>query len=306
MIRYSIRLSGRCLTFGVCVVALKLLAGAAYGQSPVVFVTTQSSLVRFDNGIQTFSVGSGATDGVTILNNQVLTASGTIRRFSLSGSSLGNFASPAFNSVFVERDQAGNVYTTPDGGGPSVANRYDATGALTQTFNGGLEFDGIDADASGNVYISSSANFSLMKYAPNGTFINSTPLGFDPWDVSIDESGRRLFVADQLSAGLGIKIFDISGPAPILTRSIVTPLTARIAGVHYAAESGNILATDLGVISNSPRGLEYSPSGVLLRQYPLPVGTLAWDIVSFVPEPSSIVLCLLGFCPFLWRRRTAE
>ena len=114
------------------------------------------------------------------------------------------------------------------------------------------------------MYIAGSGR--LDKFAANGALLNSTMLGsIDPVDVSIDEAGNRLYMA----AGTGgLKIFDISGVMPSLIGGVMTPANSEILGVHFADESGNILATDLGFFgSNDPRGLEFSPGGELLREY---------------------------------------
>jgi hypothetical protein len=210
-----------------------------------------------------------------------------IQRFAPDGTYLGVFASPSASPSYLESDRSGNVYTTTieelpfPHTGSWLSFRFDSSGALTRTFFGGGR--GIDADAAGNVYIA--GNGILEKFAPNGTPLNTTMLGsISPQDLSIDEATNRLYLATDSD---GIKIFDIAGAAPNLVGSIPTPANAAIFGVHYAAESGNILTTDLGLGSNDPRGLEYSPSGQLLHEY-RPAGVeLAWDITTFsAPEPT--------------------
>ncbi|HEX2475014.1 MAG TPA: PEP-CTERM sorting domain-containing protein, partial [Lacipirellulaceae bacterium] len=100
---------------------------------------------------------------------------------------------------------------------------------------------------------------------------------------------------DGSSAGSGIRIFDISGPMPMLTGSLPTPATARINGVHFAAESGNILAVDFGNVSGDPRGMEFSPMGTLLREYRPTGAVFSFDITTFViPEPGTLWLVIFG------------
>src|SRR5207302_1363214 len=143
--------------------------------------------------------------------------------------------------------------------------------------------------AAGNVYVIQSFSAdSLYKFAPNGTFLGSVSLGTsDATDISINEAGNLLYVAAGTSSP-GIKIYDIAGALPTLVGSIATPAGASILGIHFASESGNVLATDWGNLSNDPRGLEYSPAGTLLREYRPASAVRAWDITSFpVAEPTS-------------------
>jgi hypothetical protein len=276
------------------------ISGAAFGQSDVVFMAADvvtgnaSKLVRFDEGTETFAVapsGQHYFNAVTVLNGEVLVADSgpvAIQRFAPNGTYLGVFASPPSVStpVYLESDSNGNVYAMlMNPGDPfyPYGVRYNSSGGVSMTFNGG---DGIDADAAGNVYVAGAG--SLTKYAPNGAFLNSTSLGsINPADLSIDEAGRRLYLADDADGSGGIRIFDISGAAPSLVGSIATPSNAELFGIHFAPESGNILVTDLGFLgSNDPRGLEYSPSGVLLREYRPAGAEAALDIVTFsAPEP---------------------
>jgi len=278
-----------------------------------VTTTSASQLARFDNGVQTYAVSNagGVYAGVTVLNGTVLVAdfgNDVIQKFSPGGTYQGVFATPAFIPVFVESSSAGNVYTTADGLGGAVAQRFNATGALTQSFFGTSgNFLGIDADAAGNVYVAQKTGpnpANLLKFAPTGALINTTPLGtINPWDLAIDETGQRLFIADQASATAGIKVFNIAGAAPVFSTAILTPAQSLIFGVHFAAESGNILAVDSGDFSNDPRGLEYSPIGVLIAQYRPTNIRHGQDITTFVPEPSSAILLLVGMFGVAQKRR---
>ena len=294
---------------------LSLLQGTAYSQSSIVFVTNEalpgdgSTLTRFDQGSETYGVGAGPStlfQGVTVLNGQVLVAdyfSDVIQKFSLNGTHLGTFASYT-NATYVESDSAGNVYATAGGTG-IVPTRFDSAGLATDTFT---HVDltlarGIDADVAGNVYVADPTN-GLFKFASDGTFLNNISLGaINPRDMAIDESADLLYLADSNDATHGVKIFDISGLTPSLTGSMATPADSYIQGIHFAAESSNILVTDLGANSNDPRGLEFSPGGVLLEEY-RPTGViLAFDIATYVPEPSSLVLLVAGMFGVGLRRR---
>jgi hypothetical protein len=317
----AMRFAALCLA--ICLVTA---VGRLHAQSDIVFMTAdidpggQEKLVRFDSGSQSFTTDTGSNGaflGVTVLNDEVLVAdfgAEEIQRFEPDGSYIGPFATSIL-STFLESDSNQNVYTTPSSLGPifgvNYATRFNSAGAVTGTFShpNFSHLEGIDADAAGNVYIVEGEVFPtpdrLYKFAPDGTFLNSIPLGFtSAADLAIDEVGNRLFVADQFGAGLGIKVFDISGAIPILTGSVVTPVSANIFGVDYAAESGNILATDFGAGSGDPRGLEISPLGVLLAEYRPTSVDSAWDITTFstIPEPGSMVLMLLGVVGLVVKR----
>jgi hypothetical protein len=270
-----------------------------------------SFLHRFDQGIESYGVNTGdpqAFLGVTVLGGEILVAdfiANEIQRFLPDGSYVGPFAS-ASEPTFLESDSSGNVYTTPFSIGPPVATRYDSTGTPTQSFVGVSEFAGIDADAAGNVYIVDNAfmESSLRKYAPDGTFLNSTPFPGQAQDLSIDEASNLLYAADASGSADGIKIYDISGAAPGLVGMISTPTTTNLLGIHFAAESGNILVTQFDGID--PRGLEYSSGGVLLREYRTARPDFALDITTFIPEPGSLSLVVVAMIAlgFNARRRS--
>lgn len=297
-------------------VAMLCCSNSVFAQSDIVFMTADklpnltSYLYRFDAGVQSFEVNSGgnpAYQGLTVTGGRVLVADyigEAIQSFSPDGTYLGAFAS-VLDPAFLESDSSGNVYVASALSG-SIARRYDSSGALSQSFSHPnlTSPRGIDADAFGNVYVAN-GNEVLFKFAANGTFIGSFPLGItNVNDISIDEAGGRMIVADEFSAS-GIKIFDISIPVPANIGSIVTPANSSIVGVHYAAESGNIFGVDIGFLDTA-RGFEYSPGGALLHTY-LPTNAgVAFDIATYVvPEPASAALMLVavGACGVGRRRR---
>jgi hypothetical protein len=289
-----------------------IFPSAAQAQSDLVFMTAddfdpapQSYLYRFDMGTQTFAVDTGAGagfQGVTVLGNEVLVAdylAERIQRFSPTGAYLGPFATLT-DPTFLESDASGNVYTTSTLGG-FAPRRLNSSGTTTQVFSHPnlTSPRGIDADVAGNVYVANLVapdTGSLFKFASDGTFISNTPLGsIRPYDISIDEAGERLIMADPTNF-FGVRIYDISGAAPIPAFNIFTP-GSSIVGVHYANDSGNILAAEqTNLLFENPRGLEFSPAGVLLDVY-VPAGAeVGSDIVNFVqiPEPASAALMLVA------------
>jgi hypothetical protein len=303
------------VSFVLATLTLAASISSANGQSPIVFMTVElpTSLVRFDNGLQTFQVGPGggeAFHGMTVHGGNVLVAdyiSNSIRRYTTDGNFLDNFALIA-EPTFLESDSSGNVYTNPSVIGPPVTTRFNSAGVATQTFTHATmnENAGIDADASGNVYVADRTTLtttSLFKFAPDGTFVNSTPIGtFRPRDMAIDEASNLLYLIDSGSA-FGIKVFDISGPAPVLTGSIATLAGTSMEGIHFAEETGHILATDSGTLSGNPRGFELTQSGALLWTYQPASAGLAFDITTFViPEPVSSTILIIGAVALLIQR----
>jgi hypothetical protein len=260
-------------------------------------------LHRFDDGTETFATNTGGIDaflGVTVFGGEVLIGdflSEDVERFSPDGTYLGTFGIHAGAPSFIESDSNGNVYTTyfqfaPTD--PEIAVRLNSAGVVTGTFGATA---GIDADALGNVY--TIHDDDLVKYSPAGVPLGSVPVPGNAFDLAIDEAGNRLFVANQSN---NVLIYDISGPAPAPIGSLVTPPSTSTTGVHFAAESGNVLVTDVGTGSSDPRGLEYSPSFALLREYRDPEADQAWDIVTMIPEPGSLVLLIVGAVWFAMKR----
>lgn len=317
MNRIHCRAASCCAWVVSAALVVLVCPGATSGQSPVVFATIETLapkdfLVRFDSGVETFAATVGsfpAFIGVTILNRQVLVAdfsANAIQKFSPDGVYLGQFAVLNKSPTFLESDRSGNVYTTHWVLG-SGAVRYNSSGVVTGTFGSGFQLAGIDADAAGNVYAvngGSTDSNTLYKFAPDGTLLNSIVVAARARDLAIDEVGNRLFIADNTGGTAAIKIFDISGATPSLLGSMVTPADSNFTGVHFAAESGNILVTHFRMPNNNdPRGLEFSPSGTLLREYRPANVDIIWDITTFVvPEPASLVLLLVALMGLTARR----
>lgn len=302
-----------CFGNTTCVLALAL---PSYSQT---YLTAESNLTappfvasnlhRFDGESDLFAVGAApdsAFQGVTLLNGVVLAADlreGVIQRFTLDGTLLAPFATVA-NPTFLESDSGGNVYTTQFSLGPAVAARFDSLGNETGTFTSpsAAEFAGIDADASGNVYVATRSS-TLEKFAPDGAFLSSLPINARPLDISIDEQGLRMFLADESSSLAGIQVYDLSSGSPTFSHSIPTPVDSVIHGVHYEPELDVVFAVDSGVLSGNARGLQLSIDGNVVATY-FPAGSVAaFDIVHRVPEPASCALVLCGALASLRRGR---
>jgi hypothetical protein len=296
-----------------------MFAQSASLGAPIVFMnadTSSSRLFRFDNGAQTFGVpapSGSAFHGLTVLNGNVLVADyggDAIRRYTPNGVPAGNFAVTT-SPTFLESDSGGNIYTNPGPLGQPVATRFNSAGVVTQLFTdpGLHQLAGMDADAAGNVYVADifGSTRSLFKFTPAGVFLTSIPLdpSIVPRDMAIDEASNRLYLADGSSSGPAtkIRVFNIAGAVPVAAGTLPTPAGATIEGIHFAAESGNILVTDFGVPSNIPRGFELSPTGTLLQTYTPTPASFGFDITTFViPEPAASLLAGIGVCAICFRR----
>lgn len=287
------------------------LASCSSGLAASTFVTgvidpptlNSARLYGFEGESQAFSTNGGsaaAFHGTALLGDTVLVAdygSGSIRRFSLDGTAMADFASFA-DAVFLEVDRAGQVYTTHNGIGPSVATRFNSSGVITGTFTSPRagSFLGIDADAAGNVYVlfnTGVGTTELQKYAADGTFLTSLPLPQGGFDLSIDDVGERLYMTSSDEIG----VVDISGGTLVFDGAISAPAGSDIIGIHYAQGLGTLFVTDHGILSGDPRGMQLALDGTLLATYRPNDAELVFDIVHHVPEPTTWFLLLAGTLP---------
>lgn len=270
------------------------------------------NLHGFDGESEVFASGAASNSafhGVTVLGSDVLVADYTeevIQRFDTNGNLLTPFASIQ-DPTFLESDSAGYVYTNPGPLGSATATRFDSAGAVSQTFVSptGGSFRGIDADANGNVYVavaSGTSSFAIEKYDASGTFLSSSPITGVAFDLAIDEAGERLFVVDETPTTGGIQIYGISGAAPMYMGDIPVASDAVMSGVSFSAELGTVFATDLGTVSDNPRGWELALDGTVLQTFTPTGAGVAFDIVR-VPEPSTCVIALMAIGGAAWYRR---
>ena len=301
-------------TRGVMFVAVAC-ACALQASAAEVFLTTfrppsgqgvYTDLYGFEGTTEVFSVGTTANafHGVAALGDNVLVAdfgdADVIRQFTTDGVELAPFA--ATLAVFVESDSSSNVYSTTGGlePGNKTLTRYDSAGAVTlsvtSTSASGLL--GIDADSAGNIYVVADSGLGstpnwIEKYDSAGNLLNSTPVLGTPYDISIDEVGQQLFVAGQNSE---IQIFDIGGPAPVLSGTINTPSDWITGGVGFSSDNGTLMVAENGIFTGVAAGYELALDGTVLNSYLPSSAELAFDILvtKSVPEPSTLVLAGLG------------
>jgi len=292
----------RCLAFYI----LTTFSFLTLCNAESTFLTTQqsttSSLHRFDGEQETFAQIDGASfsfRGIKVQDNSLLVAdfaTDQIRRYGFNGGELPVFS--AFTEAsFIETDSSGRVYVTSGNRGAAVAARFDSQGNIEQTFVSptGDHFLGIDADANGNVYISTlidDASNEIQQFSADGTFLGRTLVTDNPSDISIDEDTGRLFLAQTITLTNGIQIYDVSGSAPDFSNDIATPQNSIILGVDYSTQLGTVFATDIGFLTGGGRGFQLGTDGTLLATY-TPAGfNLAFDIAG-IPEPSTMTLLIL-------------
>lgn len=206
----------------------------------------------------------------------------------------------------IETDIYGSIYVA---NGSSFLQRYDPDGNLTGNFSSLSlpHLRGVDADASGNIYVRSHNDLVVINptgaiehtisYRPNGNIIDAA-------DLAIDDATDRLFVADEKSPQ--VAVFDISGDVPIQLPSFETPVDTI--GLFVSAENRRLYATAAPNLRmpNLTQAIELDlDTGELIRSYNLQFsqgGLAITDIVAFVPEPSSVVVALLGMLGFVGQR----
>jgi hypothetical protein len=282
--------------------AIASLAWAAHGIAATTFVTgavigpgVTDYLFGFDDETEVFASSGGGTSafqGAAVLGDVILVADFTteaVRRFTPGGTLLSNFANFP-DASYLEVDRAQNVYVTSGSLGPASATRFNNVGVATGTFVAPElgAFFGIDADAAGNVYAAFNGSTSqILKFASDGSFLGSAPLAVAS-DIAIDEANGLLYAigANQ------IDIYDLSGALPSLSGAVPAPVNVDLYGLHYSSQLGTIFATDIGVLSGDPKGLQLALDGTVLATY-RPLGVeLVFDITHRVPEPASTLLVI--------------
>lgn len=229
--------------------------------------------------------------------------SGIINRYDFNGSFLGEFADVTssagrpLNLSRLESDAAGSVYAAFGGWGfpPKTSFRFSQNGNISATFSHlDLRYPaGIDASASGDVYIVDGQRSSVFKFNSSGSFINvfSLSASSSPSDIAINEVSEEMYVADDI--GHSIDVYDISRGAPTYRESF--PMPGNVVDVFVEPNSGRIFGSYLdGAFSV----FEMSQDGTLTNQY-YSFGSNATSIVAVaIPEPLSLQLVLIaaGVC----------
>ena len=187
-------------------------------------------------------------------------ANGTGRdaRFALAGGiradNQGNVYVSDSDNYTIRKVSAAGVVTTV-AGVPGVLGSADGP-AASATFSG---VGGVAIDASGNVYVADSGNYTVRKITPGGTVstlagvagtrgvVDGTGSGallYDPQNLAVDSAGN-IYVPD----GMGDVIRKIT-PAGVVTTLAGTPLIA-----------GSADGTGSGAQFSDPTGITVDPSG---------------------------------------------
>jgi tripartite motif-containing protein 71 len=256
-------------------------------------------------------IAIGSDGSVYIADSQANTSTndGAIYHFSAAGNYLGTFSSDSslYQPQGIAFGPNGDLYVTNDPGNPYIS-AYDSSGnpvTLTGGTGGGpvgyflglnAGDDGIAFGPNGNFYIPDPFN-GVDQYAADGTYIRSFGIA-DPLDgpsgVAIDASGN-VFVTDVTNGN--VVEFDSNGNY----LATLDPSNPVLGGNGWG----------------SPTALTFEPNGDLLisddfgiTQYDFSSVTafsdgggefLAYD--ATVPEPSMVLLCVLGGLGLLVRRR---
>jgi len=255
-------------------------------------------------------------------------ANGSINRYNgTTGAFIDSFASsPATaESVIGARfGPNGNLYVTNYNSAANAVQEFNGTtGALVNTFNiaagsGGLSgpLDLIFAP-NGNLLVSSSNTNQVLRYDANtgaflGALVNTGAGGLNfPDGLAIDASRNRLYVSSSFSGQ--VLEYDLNGnPTGSITLPINNQVVPQQQGTPvpvglFVMPNGNLLVAD----NFNGRIYGYDPSGTLLFDTGFAVlnaQNAFPTYITYVPEPSSIVLSGLGGAVLLgafWRHRRA-
>ena len=296
---------------------MSIAAERAGAEELRVFVTASSFSERLDVILE-FDAGGNVVNtlvpddkprwGITEQGNSLYvleTVTKSLVRYELDGTGgqqLATFANP---TNFIESNSQGNLYVVDS---RRNVSRLDSEGNPNLQFSTGREFPtGIDADADGNIYVA--ANFStsgefrfgIEKFDAHGAFVSQLVLPPDDFpvsavDISIDESGQRLFANNQMGS---VGIVDISGADPIFVESVSMLPNVVSGGISYNAELDNVFLSGLGLAG------QFETDGTVVQIFDLNGTTTpnGFDVVSVVPEPASSVVTLISFLCMLAGRR---
>ncbi len=222
-----------------------------------------------------------------------------------TGTLLGAFG--AGNAQAAALNGAGIVYLAYNNASTSEINRADSGGHALSTapFTGmGGNFANFIADLafSGNRLWVSGYNGMVYQLAPSGSILSSFNTGATNPGIATD--GTYLYT----TMGYGSGVVQKWNPDGTLVGTIVTGLTDAL-GIGYDASSSRLWVGGTDVVSR------IDLNGTIETQLPIPgahTGLEVGDIgseppPSFVPEPGSAALLLLGGCAIaLFRARSRQ
>lgn len=330
---YTARVRAAAVAFIATIAAPTL---AIDGSRPEVFVTSTLFDFSVPNAIETSTrryTGNGdfvdsfgqiqgafpshiATDGANLFVSDG--KSREVNIYSPAGEFLRTFVdlatylnAPAPLGVYpIELDSQGFLYAVHDAAA-GVAARFSPEGAFLAAYSHPDFFfpSGIDSDGAANVYIANRGR--IYKFDVGGAFIaryDLPPQRQLTYDLSIDELGRRLFVA---TPGRGVNpdtitVFDISGATPQWILSIPTP--GFVNGMSYDPASGHVFVADNSSGIGDNPAFELALDGTIVRTFNSAGQGLPWDVVRLpnrIPEPSTLALLVLGVTALGVRLRAA-
>ncbi len=196
--------------------------------------------------------------------------------------------SPTDVPYSLELDEQSNMYLKFDG----AVVRLDAMGVPNLTVTTPGNYGGADADANGNIYVSSgSVPAVLQAFDSQGTLQSTIPVGPFPSNLAIDEARSLLYLGYQ--AG-DIEVYDIAQPQPSLMSRLTS---AEVRHLNFDGLSDSLFVATVG-----PPGIEYGTDGTLRNVFVLPdayapgARTILDIIAVAVPEPGGFVGLIGLFC----------
>lgn len=244
----------------------------------------------FDQG--SFASGFTAASGIGFdhVNGFVYVAdfvANVVRKFDTSGAFLGNFGSGFTNPEDVAVDAAGAVYVSNYGA--STVTKYNVAGALLTTLVVGGPPEGLGFATNGDLMVNHYGG-SVLRH--NGVSFSTFASGLtNNLPLAVDGSGN-VYVAEYT----GLKrILKYSSSGTLLT-SISAGFSSY--GMDFNFETGELLVGN-NVPGNAINRYDTSLNflGVLATPSSNP------KFMTVIPEPSRVLLLMLGITGLAMRRR---
>lgn len=276
--------------------------GQANAHSAVVLASVGAldQVQKFDSvtgaSLGVFASGIGSPSGIAfdVVNGSVFVAdfgADNIRKYSASGSLIGNFGSGLAGPDELTVDSSGNVYVANYNG--FNVKKFSSSGVLLATFDTGGRPEGMGFASNGdllvNIYTGTNAN-TIRRYNPvTGAFISIFASGMtNPLGMAQDGAGN-VYVAN-FTAGTLFKY----SPGGALIDSAALGFLGYDLVIN---DLGQLLVSDSGASRIMRYDLDLNSLGTFAT---LPSGPTN---LAIIPEPSLTILGLIGFVASVLHRR---